>query len=505
MEEKLVNKKELEQLMMELAELKNETIHFIHELLQSETYIDDLDRLTSLTQGLPYRTRLKVLIAAGDHNERVANGLPIEKIELPTYQPIPDIKEQEMKGKEEIYPEEIKNLFAKHQVNGDPYIDFNQLNLEFKHLISKYGKMEKLESMILFLMSNPEIGERIKRNSKILQQLFLLSDTATVKEVFEFGTSKGLKIEDLLNRPDYLCSSQELPVYKLIREIEGKGVRLITPSYEQLKERVHFFEKLQIPVQDIFNNPNIFEFKNLNRIKKNHSWAKFYEFYSENDLMEHRVKQAMYSSLRASDFAMLSDLYIELIGHSYLVNNPTKLVSSKREYLEKIYHYKKHHPDYDFKTKGVPSSISDQYHLTSQDKEQSNFATTINNQSIYASYMNDEELEQQVDFDPSYVDSILKQYHIDNTFYLMPGENKSTITISQYKVVRVLDYLLTHMPDLELHDKISFQDVLLFACTYHSIMDQNDYISVFKSINQHFNECKKGDELDALSFRPRQP
>ncbi|MBP5678755.1 MAG: hypothetical protein J6X28_02875 [Bacilli bacterium] len=402
-----------------------------------------------------------------------------------------EINSLEEKPQERLNVEELKEIFASFRY------DFLDLKEDLQEMLLNQGKMNQILEVFdaLDTLRFPRLD--LRRNGIKLVAILLKGDAATMQEIVELASSKGLYPKDLYQMIPAMISQKE-------DNRESKESLSIRGRSEDFKKNVAFLEEVGFLIPYIFRKCK--ELLVMPNAKLVSNYQKFiqYGFTMKTDMYGELMHPAL-SCLLSNNFDEVVDQFIEVSreGHQYIKENmsrATTITSPDDLVFYNIYaSYLDHTATGDYIYPEGPFTSTNHRTLrlrgeitryagsgyentsyrgiTEENKHEKTMTVemTYPNQEDFLYAVADakgreEELEDLVEDDPRILELESYTDPSDPQRYDLEG-----VLISKLKVKRILNILKNYQLD-------QLEDSLLFALTYHSILSQEDLEKIKKII-----------------------
>ena len=445
--EELTPGKDIEQLIEELEKinkgfLENSTIDKLYNIIQK--------------YGISKEETLIIFKKLTQHINMIS-----KQQEIKTYTVLPKLTQ-----------EQLIELFSKYGY------DFNKVSKDLQTTIINKGNMNNIEEMFINL---PKYGIKFNEKSKMHIYLIIKSSKEALETIMKLSEEYGFSFSEITGAyPSVLLHKNNG------QEIKKNGKNEINPqevdqswqgAFEDFCNNIELIKSLGCNITEaIKDNPSVF-IVSYTRLSLNARILKEYGFLDENNLLPQGFKL---SGLKSTNLQEIIDIFIELGEMNYLKVNASRLRLESDSYIiKRIYFAKKHGIEYKSERKNkttLKGIISDEKTKT--------LDRYIDIESIKHTIF-DEKIDDEI---KSTIERILKSVHQTaieqnselpevNTLDQTYKRNEMTYSfngtiISIRKVKKLYPILLHEFPEL---DK---RKLLLYAITYNSMMDENEFNNI---------------------------
>ena len=490
---KEVKQKQEEQTSKE-KELIDEKINLCKELYNKITndnntaFINELDLLENLFNEFDVNVTLRkeILIDILRYNKALfEKELLKDKVE-------PKI--------ERLNINEVKELFRKYNY------DFDSLKEKQQEFILTYASISNMNEVFetLNVLHFPKFN--LPKDSSKLTAILINCDKETIEMVVEFSKSRGITPNDLTAIIPVLVNQKSRNVKKVNNPKNPKEeTPLITGKSKDYMDNVEFLEEQGFDVQYIYNKCRELLVVNNERLKENFASFKMYGFKFEQDSYGNLTHPAL-SCLISNNFIEVVDQFLEICpyGFQYVKDNMSRiLVYSDPQGLlfYNIYASYMNENEYGdrmesegpfnkyYKLRGeITRYIGSGYEnipyrgVTEENKQEKTMTITppIQNRQIFEDAVLEVKNDCKVVKELTENDEVLQQLEEYTDEQNKLRYNFNGTLISKLKVKRIYNILKNY----NLHE---YEDSLLYAVLYNTIINQHDYEKVKQIVK---SRCK---------------
>lgn len=475
-----------------LDEMKQKiaAISTIDKQIRENDYVDNIDLVLELTRGLSSKEQLVIFQKLYDHNHSIRMDMQEELIDFENdynYESLPD----------RVDIKSVQDIFVKYGY------DISYLDPKYIEIIKKRGSTDRIIE-VLDTLRDYSLSFNIEDlgYQKAFMSLIIKGDRATMTKSFEIAKENNLDPKKLISLTSSLIKQRKYVSRKTPENTEGPGPLLESGFATNFQKNVELFKKELFNEELGWDLPKVFKkcstvlVQPYEIVEKNLMLMKYYgidlRFENKNCL----------SILRTLDFAEKFDRYLEIDDDAtfYIRNNLSRLLLPdliyKLQYLAKnrkngvIYdpyrvrdsitglgkQLKGEVTNPDLPGRQVPVFLKDSIEVLSEIMGIVNLSDKIENYSLYEAELDKNNANYEFD------DSLLERPEIMNleTNYRVNGDplvyDLNGVRISRLKALRIYQ---TFMDSSTVK---ADDNALLFAVTHNSLLDENEFAKVEKTL-----------------------
>lgn len=465
---------------------KNKLAQKFEELQNSKTenniILEMIDKLENLNDELIDEKLLEELFNILS-NKKV-DKTDIEKILYLTIKYNNEIfealKEKELKEPiEKLTDEELAAIFEKYG------FDYKKVEEEQKRKLRIKGNIQNIEEVFQAIL---HYSIPFKENNKVSISILTKSDKNAIETVYNLSQEYNIDFNRIIKLiPGVLIHKS---TQNKIKYVQATNAQQISGSYEDFEENIKLIKEIGYDIKEVIKSTiTIFTVSNKT-LRKNVEELRKYGF--PKNLKEIGFKL---SGLKGESTIKNIDKFIELDEFEYIKHNTSRLCLEQTTCIfNRLYFAKKYN-----------RQNNNQYIIKRKTKTKEILSGIICDEKIKTldSIIDTTELEKNYNGIDSY--NTLLEYLIqeerkgytyemtdDETINLIEKNNKinqimykfNDTIISRYKVQRIYSLLKKQFPDF---DK---QQLLLFAVTYNSILNQDEYNNIKNTIIKNKEKTK---------------
>ena len=385
--------------------------------------------------------------------------------------------------KERISDDELSEVFTKFGY------DYLKVPDDFKRKLRIKGNIENITEVFECLN---DYHIKFEENNIISICLLLKSDRAVIEKIIYLSKKYSFDYYEVIKEfPSIIMhkGKSKKRTSNSIQDING-----ISGSFEDFEENIKTIEELGYDIKTALEKTMSIFIVSNNKIERNISALRQYGFPKK--LAHYGFKL---SGLKSDNITDNIDKFIELGEIEYIQNNTSRLIEGKNSFIfYRLYFVKK----YNEKIKNDPTKKpylskkkqKDKYILTGiiSTKNDNTLASLIDYSSII-NFVFDEQIDHRISqfveekskegysyeiSTDDLIDKIESNYLKNNIMYDFDG-----IIISRLKVLRIYSLLISSYPEY------SKEQLLLFAVTYNSILDHDEFNRIKSIIKKEKIKC----------------
>lgn len=479
-------------------------IEDINNKIADVEYIDNLDYILKLTEGLDKEQKLAVLESLFDYNHQIRVET---QDEIETYESNYDIDRLPDRFDEET----LGLLLSKYGY------DINLITSDHINVLKKRGNLDRIEEVLetlkarnIFMDMTPANEKNAGENELAFVKLILNGDRETMEKSFRLAENYGLEDRDLLGLVASLIKQRRYTENSNSEFPQSESESLYAGSATNFEKNIELFSRELFDSKHGWDLSKIFSRSKFILVQPYKSVKKKFDLFKEYHIEFYYDEKQALTSLISPDLGYKLDRYIEINKDAayYITHNLSRLVDSdqliykllyfsKNKYLGIDPYYRKDSTRPSSRLKGYMTDLdkldirndisSDDKAiirkiLTASKKDLRNLMgivdlTTLPNYDLYAEVLNDENkgnyISDNIYLRPE-INNLERNYN-DSSDYLVYNINGGRI--SRYKVLRVYQALIDKFGE-NLDDS-----ALLFAMTYQSLLDDVQLKNIKETIS----------------------
>lgn len=307
---------EMQKVKAEEASTITERIKELNQILgiledpRSTKWIEDPEKLVALFQEMNIDESIQRSILYGllrfNHNKYQDR---LEKAHMPE--------------RERLNLEEVKELFKKYSYN------FLELKENLQELILSYGTLKDMDEVFTALAENfPKFD--MKKNGTKLCSILLNGNAHTIKDAKEYASKKGITPSNLLMMVPAIIDQAPRRKRGQLQEPSDRPTNplWIPGRSEDFRKNIEFMEEIGFSIDHIFRKCKELLVMSNDRLIANYRAFIKYGFTLHEDEMGDLTHPAL-SCLLSSNFSEIVDKFIESgrLGHQYIKENMSRVTT----------------------------------------------------------------------------------------------------------------------------------------------------------------------------------
>lgn len=473
---------------LENLKTKNEIqrkINLYNELLnkinnpKNKSFITELDLLDELfiSFNTDIETRKLILIDIMKYNKELFNKLmTTEKVEAKV---------------ERLDINEVEELFRKHNY------EFKDLGPKQQEYILNYASINNMDEVFETLKRLHFPKFNLPKDSSKLTTILINCDKETIEMVVEFSKSRGITPYDLTSLVPVLVEQRNRNIKKPGQiKPPTDDTPIIAGKSKDYMDNIEFLESNGFDILYIYNKCRELLIVNHERLKENFEAFKLYGFKFDQDSLGNLTHTAL-SCLLSSNFIEVVDQFIEICpkGFTYIKENMSRIMTysdplgivfyniyasymETNEYGDDLVPegpFNKH-----FQLRGEITRYAGSGYknipyrgVTEENKQEKTMTITpdIKNKELFEERVHEVKTECKPLKDLTENDRELEKLEEYTDKNNPVRYNFNGVLISKLKVKRIYNILKNY--ELE-----NYEDSLLYAVLYNTIINQNDYENI---------------------------
>lgn len=473
---------------LENLKTKNEIqrkINLYNELLnkinnpKNKSFITELDLLDELfiSFNTDIETRKLILIDIMKYNKELFNKLmTTEKVEAKV---------------ERLDINEVEELFRKHNY------EFKDLRPKQQEYILNYASINNMDEVFETLKRLHFPKFNLPKDSSKLTTILINCDKETIEMVVEFSKSRGITPYDLTSLVPVLVEQRNRNIKKPGQiKPPTDDTPIIAGKSKDYMDNIEFLESNGFDILYIYNKCRELLIVNHERLKENFEAFKLYGFKFDQDSLGNLTHPAL-SCLLSSNFIEVVDQFIEICpkGFAYIKENMSRIMTypdplgivfyniyasymETNEYGDDLVPegpFNKH-----FQLRGEITRYAGSGYknipyrgVTEENKQEKTMTITpdIKNKELFEERVHEVKTECKPLKDLTENDRELEKLEEYTDKNNPVRYNFNGVLISKLKVKRIYNILKNY--ELE-----NYEDSLLYAVLYNTIINQNDYENI---------------------------
>ena len=485
-----IEKAKEKKVIIELENLKTKNeiqrkINLYNELLnkinnpKNKSFITELDLLDELfiSFNTDIETRKLILIDIMKYNKELFNKLmTTEKVEAKV---------------ERLDINEVEELFRKHNY------EFKDLRPKQQEYILNYASINNMDEVFETLKRLHFPKFNLPKDSSKLTTILINCDKETIEMVVEFSKSRGITPYDLTSLVPVLVEQRNRNIKKPGQiKPPTDDTPIIAGKSKDYMDNIEFLESNGFDILYIYNKCRELLIVNHERLKENFEAFKLYGFKFDQDSLGNLTHPAL-SCLLSSNFIEVVDQFIEICpkGFDYIKENMSRIMTypdplgivfyniyasymETNEYGDDLVPegpFNKH-----FQLRGEITRYAGSGYknipyrgVTEENKQEKTMTITpdIKNKELFEERVHEVKTECKPLKDLTENDRELEKLEEYTDKSNPVRYNFNGVLISKLKVKRIYNILKNY--ELE-----NYEDSLLYAVLYNTIINQNDYENI---------------------------
>ena len=485
-----IEKAKEKKVIIELENLKTKNeiqrkINLYNELLnkinnpKNKSFITELDLLDELfiSFNTDIETRKLILIDIMKYNKELFNKLmTTEKVEAKV---------------ERLDINEVEELFRKHNY------EFKDLRPKQQEYILNYASINNMDEVFETLKRLHFPKFNLPKDSSKLTTILINCDKETIEMVVEFSKSRGITPYDLTSLVPVLVEQRNRNIKKPGQiKPPTEDTPIIACKSKDYMDNIEFLESNGFDILYIYNKCRELLIVNHERLKENFEAFKLYGFKFDQDSLGNLTHPAL-SCLLSSNFIEVVDQFIEICpkGFDYIKENMSRIMTypdplgivfyniyasymETNEYGDDLVPegpFNKH-----FQLRGEITRYAGSGYknipyrgVTEENKQEKTMTITpdIKNKELFEERVHEVKTECKPLKDLTENDRELEKLEEYTDKNNPVRYNFNGVLISKLKVKRIYNILKNY--ELE-----NYEDSLLYAVLYNTIINQNDYENI---------------------------